>query len=87
MVIPRSPSPSPGPKREVARMSRAELERLAGERLVQLQGDDNIKEERKPTLKREFKEVIDLSDKVKRPVKLSRIALKIPEEVIDLTDD
>ncbi|KAI1646949.1 uncharacterized protein F4817DRAFT_120038 [Daldinia loculata] len=87
MVIPRSPSPSPGPKREVARMSRAELERLAGERLVQLQRNGNIKEERKPTLKREFKEVIDLSDETERPVKSSRMAPEIPEEVIDLTDD
>ncbi|KAI0122596.1 hypothetical protein F4814DRAFT_214546 [Daldinia grandis] len=87
MVIPRSPSPSPGPKREVARMSRAELERLAGERLAQLQGDDNVKEERKPTFKREFKEVVDLSDETERPAKSSRVALEIPEEVIDLTDD
>ncbi|KAI0851670.1 hypothetical protein F5Y00DRAFT_228947, partial [Daldinia vernicosa] len=86
MVIPRSPSASPGPKREVARMSRAELERLAGERLGQLQGDGNIKEERKPNFKREFKEVIDLSDETERPVKSSRIAVEIPEEVIDLTD-
>ncbi|KAI1654261.1 hypothetical protein F4813DRAFT_210382 [Daldinia decipiens] len=87
MVIPRSPSPSPGPKREVARMSRAELERLAGERLVQLQRDGNIKEERKPSLKREFKEVVDLSGETERPGKSSRTALEIPEEVIDLTDD
>ncbi|KAI8962419.1 hypothetical protein F5Y11DRAFT_322987 [Daldinia sp. FL1419] len=87
MVIPRSPSPSPGPNGQVARMSRAELERLARERLNQLQGDGDIKNERKRVIKRELKEVIDLSDETERPVKFSRLKTRIPEEVIDLTDD
>ncbi|KAI1373400.1 hypothetical protein F4677DRAFT_429524 [Hypoxylon crocopeplum] len=88
MVIPRTPSPSPSPdpnaKPEIGRMSRAELERLAGERLNQLQGGGRVKRERTPIIKRELGEIIDLSDENARPTK--RRASKQPVEVIDLTD-
>ncbi|KAI1808702.1 hypothetical protein F4811DRAFT_569488 [Daldinia bambusicola] len=87
MVIPRSPSPTPGPKREIARMSRAELERLARERLDQLQSEQSIKEERKPTIKKEFGRTIDLTEEIKRPIRSSRSVLLVPNEVIDLTND
>ncbi|KAI1781403.1 hypothetical protein F4818DRAFT_398916 [Hypoxylon cercidicola] len=78
MVIPRSPSPG---SRPVAQMSRDELERLAKERLDQLQKGD-VKEESKAGIKREFGEIIDLSDEHARPSKSARQV-----EVIDLTDD
>ncbi|KAI0883591.1 uncharacterized protein GGS22DRAFT_167494 [Annulohypoxylon maeteangense] len=83
MIIPRTPSPSPGARRGIAHMSRAELERLARERLEQLQGGGNVKEERKPAIKKESKRkadaIIDLSDDNPRPA---------PSPVfIDLTDD
>ncbi|OTB13772.1 hypothetical protein K445DRAFT_158486 [Daldinia sp. EC12] len=87
MVIPRTPSPGPGLKREVTQMSRAELEQLARERLDQLKSIENIKEERKPAIKREFGGIIDLSEEVKQPIKFSRPVLMVPNEVIDLTDD
>ncbi|KAK6953414.1 hypothetical protein Daesc_005718 [Daldinia eschscholtzii] len=87
MVIPRTPSPGPGLKREVAQMSRAELEQLARERLDQLESNENIKEECKPAIKREFGGIIDLSEEVKQPIKFSRPVLMVPNEVIDLTDD
>ncbi|XXG96764.1 hypothetical protein Hte_003055 [Hypoxylon texense] len=78
MVIPRSPSPDSEP---LARMSRAELERLARERLNQLQGG-NVKEERKSVIKRELNEIIDLADENARPSKIARKG-----QVIDLTED
>ncbi|KAI0834851.1 hypothetical protein F5Y06DRAFT_278071 [Hypoxylon sp. FL0890] len=87
MVIPRTPSPSPVPKREIANMSRAELERLAQERLNQLRGGGNVKQERKPIVKRERTEIIDLSGGHARPAKLSRRSLKQEGDVIDLTSD
>ncbi|XDG01518.1 hypothetical protein ABKA04_001133 [Annulohypoxylon sp. FPYF3050] len=82
MIIPRSPSPSADPRPDIARMSRAELERLAQERLEQLEGGD-VKEERKPIIKQELKrkasEVVDLSHdnprRARSPV------------FVDLTDD
>ncbi|KAI1213389.1 uncharacterized protein F4807DRAFT_410917 [Annulohypoxylon truncatum] len=77
MIIPRSPSPN------IARMSRAELEKLAQERLEQLQEGNDVKEERKPIIKRELKrkaeEVIDLSDDNPRPAR--------SPVFVDLTDD
>ncbi|OTA60802.1 hypothetical protein K449DRAFT_435210 [Hypoxylon sp. EC38] len=87
MVIPRTPSPSPRPKQEIANMSRAELERLAQERLDQLRGAGNAKQERKPIVKRERDEIIALDDENARPAKFSRRPLKQEEEIIDLTDD
>ncbi|KAI1469458.1 uncharacterized protein F4812DRAFT_470407 [Daldinia caldariorum] len=87
MVIPRSPSPAPEPKCEIAQMSRAELERLARERLDQLQNDQSIKEERKPMVKNEVGGTIDLTEEIKRPIKSSRRVRVAPNEVIDLTDD
>ncbi|KAI1144364.1 hypothetical protein F5Y05DRAFT_407760 [Hypoxylon sp. FL0543] len=87
MAIPRTPSPSPVPKQEISNMSRAELERLAQERLNQLRGGGDVKQERKPIIKRERKEIIDLSDGNARPVKLPRRSLKQEGEVIDLTGD
>ncbi|KAI0138517.1 hypothetical protein F4776DRAFT_56427 [Hypoxylon sp. NC0597] len=87
MVIPRTPSLSPGPKQEIANMSRAELERLAQERLNQLRGVGNVKQERKPVVKRERNEIIVLDDGNARPAKVSRRSLKQEEGVIDLTDD
>ncbi|KAI0386078.1 hypothetical protein F5Y04DRAFT_115530 [Hypomontagnella monticulosa] len=82
MVIPRTPSPGPAPDPEIARMSREELERLAEERLNQLRG---IKEERKPVIKREIGDVVDLTDNSRRPK--TRRRLNEPEEAIDLTED
>ncbi|KAI1413596.1 hypothetical protein F5Y13DRAFT_160674 [Hypoxylon sp. FL1857] len=87
MVIPRTPSPSPVPKQEIANMSRAELERLAQERLNQLRGNGNMKQERKPIVKRERTEIIDLSDGNARPAKHSRRSLKQEEDIVDLTSD
>lgn len=72
MVIPRTPSPNP----DIARLSRAELERLAQERLEQLR-------ERKPIVKQELKrkasEVVDLSGDNPRPAR--------SPVFVDLTDD
>ncbi|KAI2470387.1 hypothetical protein F4781DRAFT_390782 [Annulohypoxylon bovei var. microspora] len=87
MIIPRTPSRSPTSRPDIARMSRAEVERLAQERLEQLQEDGNVKQERKPIIKRELKrrasEVIDLSDE---NAQFSRRSKPKPE-FIDLTDD
>ncbi|KAI2613313.1 hypothetical protein GGR54DRAFT_643109 [Hypoxylon sp. NC1633] len=86
MIIPRTPSPEPLP--ETARMSREELEQLAQERLDQLRRGGSVKEERKPTIKREFGKIIDLSGEDERPSKLSRRSRTLQQpEVIDLTDD
>ncbi|KAI1101993.1 hypothetical protein F4804DRAFT_281533 [Jackrogersella minutella] len=79
MIIPRSPSPADP---DIACMSRAELERLAEERLNQLRQDGSVKEERKPIVKRERGQTIDLSNENTRPAKSRR-----PVEIIDLTDD
>ncbi|KAK7756490.1 hypothetical protein SLS62_001324 [Diatrype stigma] len=49
MIIPRSPSHSP----TLASMSRAELERLAQERLDQLRAQNEVKEESRPVIKGE----------------------------------
>ncbi|KAI0013893.1 hypothetical protein F4779DRAFT_561793 [Xylariaceae sp. FL0662B] len=88
-IIPRTPSPDRNVSLNIAGMSREELERLAQERLNQLQPDRKVKEERKPRIKREFGEVVDLSrgDTHSRPSKLSRRSSGRPKEVIDLTDD
>ncbi|KAI1458285.1 hypothetical protein F4805DRAFT_425164 [Annulohypoxylon moriforme] len=83
MIIPRTPSPDPDAKPDIAHMSRAELERLAQERLEQLQGNGNVKQERKPIIKRELKrkadEVVDLSDDNPRSAH--------SPVFVDLTDD
>ncbi|KAI1074505.1 hypothetical protein F5B20DRAFT_563534 [Whalleya microplaca] len=89
MIIPRTPSPDAAASSNIANMSRDEVERLAQERLEQLRSDRLKKEERKPSIKREVGEVIDLSEgnTNSRPSKLTRLSSGRHAEVIDLTDD
>ncbi|KAI1252144.1 hypothetical protein MGN70_006717 [Eutypa lata] len=70
-------------------MPRAELERLAQERLEQLRAKSEVKQETRSVIKREAGEVYDLTQDTMspRPKKLSRLASRTKAEVIDLTDD
>ncbi|KAI1279668.1 hypothetical protein F5Y07DRAFT_357424 [Xylaria sp. FL0933] len=83
LIIPRSPSHSPA----LEDLTPAERDRLARERLAELR---KIKQEKKSTLiKREFGEVLDLTQDLPppRPTKKSRLQDGKEVDVIDLTDD
>ncbi|KAJ8119941.1 hypothetical protein ONZ43_g3218 [Nemania bipapillata] len=83
LIIPRSPSP------DFEQLTPAERDRLARERLNQLR-EQNIKNEnRKPLVKREFGEILDLTGDgpAPRPTKKSRLQDGREVDVIDLTDD
>ncbi|KAI1337726.1 hypothetical protein F5Y15DRAFT_142580 [Xylariaceae sp. FL0016] len=81
LIIPRSPSLSP--KSAVANLSRGELERLARERLRQMGRDENVKQERKPIIKRESGEVVDVTQGNEQPRSAKR---QKKVEYIDLGD-
>ncbi|GAW15783.1 hypothetical protein ANO14919_052030 [Xylariales sp. No.14919] len=83
LIIPRSPSRSP----TLEDMTPAERDRLARERLNELR---KIKRENAhPLIKREFGEVLDLTEDppLPRPTKKSRLRDGKEVDAIDLTDD
>ncbi|KAI0799400.1 hypothetical protein GGR55DRAFT_684013 [Xylaria sp. FL0064] len=83
LIIPRSPSHSPA----LEDLTPAERDRLARERLDELR---KMKQEnRNPLIKREFGEVLDLTQDLlpPRPTKKSRLQDGREVDVIDLTDD
>ncbi|CAJ2505901.1 Uu.00g000310.m01.CDS01 [Anthostomella pinea] len=86
MIIPRSLSPSPDPPSlpSIETMSQVEIQRLAQERLDQMRRENEVKQERKPAMKREPDEFMDLTGNslVQRSPKRRRQA-----EFVDLTDD
>ncbi|KAI1505430.1 hypothetical protein F5X99DRAFT_244249 [Biscogniauxia marginata] len=79
MIIPRSPSPDP----IISGLSRAEIERLARERLDQIKGEGEAKRERKSGVKREADEMLDLTGEQT----LSRPSKRHQPVVVDLTAD
>ncbi|KAJ8131207.1 hypothetical protein O1611_g2423 [Lasiodiplodia mahajangana] len=85
LIVPRSPSHSP----TFENLSQAERDRLARERLNELR-DQKVKQEgKRPMIKREFGEVVDLTEDppAPPPTKKSRLGDGREVDVVDLTDD
>ncbi|KAI1438988.1 hypothetical protein GGR50DRAFT_690756 [Xylaria sp. CBS 124048] len=84
LVIPRSPSRSPG----LEDLTPAERDRLARERLDQLRSNKVKSEGKAPTIKREYGETVDLTQEPRAfpPAKKARIDGRVVD-IIDLTDD
>ncbi|KAI0973017.1 hypothetical protein F4678DRAFT_35141 [Xylaria arbuscula] len=85
LIIPRSPSRSP----TLENLTPAERDRLARERLNELRANKIKSENGGSLIKREFGEVIDLSEDppAPRPMKKSRLQDGREVDVVDLTDD
>ncbi|KAI3341447.1 hypothetical protein F4824DRAFT_313818 [Ustulina deusta] len=85
LIIPRSPSRSP----TFENLTPAERDRLARERLDELRAKRIKHENRGPLIKREFGEVLDLTQDppLPRPTKRSRLQDGREVDVVDLTDD
>lgn len=85
LIIPRSPSHSPA----FENLTPAERDRLARERLNELRGKKIKREDGRVVIKREFGEILDLTQDppAPRPTKKSRLQTGVEVDVIDLTDD
>ncbi|KAI1753762.1 hypothetical protein F4782DRAFT_495568 [Xylaria castorea] len=83
LIIPRSPSPT------LENLTPAERDRLARERLDELREMKVKRENMNPTIKREFGEIIDLTeDAPARPaIKKTRLENGTQVHLIDLTED
>ncbi|KAI0107095.1 hypothetical protein GGR51DRAFT_559780 [Nemania sp. FL0031] len=85
LIIPRSPSRSP----TFENLSQVERDRLARERLNDLRERKVKQEGKKPCIKFEFGEVVDLTEDppAPRPTKKARLDDGREVNVVDLTDD